>query len=278
MKTAECSRSLAHRLIVCLEFHTGTSRFGIFTAPPSTKVGTFFSDWDQENTFYKAPLFCARRHSAGRRVPRDRQEVGGGETDRRAIVADRFVAMGCCTRCVRRELQRCRVRPRPTDRRIGPELGSFRTPPPASPPIERSLTSPFPAASPRPPRLVSSLEPNLRSTPRSTPKRRGGRRALILEDDFGERSPSPDFPGEEHDEFVDAFDTIDEYEGLRTPRASTNSGTVPSPVFEAMADSPFHDLTPQEQVARVESEGGIPYELCRQSWTRRCTRAGSPSS
>ena len=35
-----------------------------------------------------------------------------------------------------------------------------------------------------------------------------------------------------------------------------------------MADSPFHDLTPQEQVARVESEGGIPYELCRQSWTQ----------
>lgn len=43
---------------------------------------------------------------------------------------------------------------------------------------------------------------------------------------------------------------------------------VLSSVFEAMADSPFHDLTPQEQVARVESEGGIPYELCRQSWTQ----------
>ena len=41
-----------------------------------------------------------------------------------------------------------------------------------------------------------------------------------------------------------------------------------SPLLEAMADSPFHDLTPQEQVARVESEGGIPYELCRQSWTQ----------
>ena len=91
-----------------------------------------------------------------------------------------------------------------------------------------------------------------------------------MEDDFGERSPSPDDPGGEHDEFVDAFETIDEDEGLRTPRASTNSGMAfaLSPLLEAMADSPFHDLTPQEQVARVESEGGIPYELCRQSWTQ----------
>ena len=126
----------------------------------------------------------------------------------------------------------------------------------------------LPAASPRPPHLASSLELNRRSTPRSTPKRRGGKRALILEDDFGERSPSPDFPGEEHDVFVDAFDTIDDDEGLRTPRASTNSGMALSPVFEAMENSPFHDLSPQEQVSRVESEGGIPFELCRQSWTQ----------
>ena len=89
-----------------------------------------------------------------------------------------------------------------------------------------------------------------------------------MEDDFGERSPSPDDPGGEHDEFVDAFDTIDEDEELRTPRASVNNGTALSPVLEAMANSPFHDLSPQEQVSRVESEGGIPFELCRQSWTQ----------
>ena len=103
----------------------------------------------------------------------------------------------------------------------------------------------------------------------STPTRREGR-TLIAEDGYGARSPSPGISGEEHDEFVDAFDTIDDDDGVRTPRASVNGGSFGgsalSPVVESIADSPFHDLSPQEQVARVEADGGIPFELCRQSW------------
>lgn len=128
---------------------------------------------------------------------------------------------------------------------------------------------------PYPPCLQSHISPPPLPfiSPNSKPRGNGGR-ALIETDAYGERSPSPEVSGEEHDEFVDAFDTIDDGwvsdGGSRTPRASISAigGLALSPVFEQMANSPFHDLSPQEQVAKVEQDGGIPYELCRDPWSQ----------
>ena len=115
----------------------------------------------------------------------------------------------------------------------------------------------------------------------SKPGVRGGRALIVGDAARGDNSPSsPEHSGEDHDhdEFVDAFDTMDDGWGSdggggagRTPRASVNGtsgGLSLSPVFEQMANSPFHDLTPQEQVKFVERDGGIPYELCRDAWSQ----------
>ena len=75
------------------------------------------------------------------------------------------------------------------------------------------------------------------------------------------------------DVFLDAFDTMDD--APSTPRASMNGGVAAAPsrspdiiAEEELSTSPFHDLTPQQQVASVVAEGGVPFELCCQSWTQ----------
>lgn len=75
------------------------------------------------------------------------------------------------------------------------------------------------------------------------------------------------------DVFLDAFETMDDPPS--TPRASMNGGVAAAPSGspetipeEELSTSPFHDLTPQQQVASVVAEGGVPFELCCQSWTQ----------
>ena len=64
------------------------------------------------------------------------------------------------------------------------------------------------------------------------------------------------------DVFLDAFDTMDD--APSTPRASMNGGVAAAPsrspdiiAEEELSTSPFHDLTPQQQVASVVAEGGV---------------------
>jgi hypothetical protein len=59
------------------------------------------------------------------------------------------------------------------------------------------------------------------------------------------------------DIFLDAFDSIDGT-GLTRDAPGEVGGAPPS----------FHDLSPQAQVASVVADGGVPFELCSQSWTQ----------
>ena len=85
-------------------------------------------------------------------------------------------------------------------------------------------------------------------------------------------------------EFFDALDTLDVVDD-HTPRPSFNgsptkvSGVVENGGIDANGVSPhgegtspaveFTSLSPQEQVASVVAEGGVPYKLCEKAWEQR---------
>lgn len=71
---------------------------------------------------------------------------------------------------------------------------------------------------------------------------------------------------DEPEDFFDCLDTLEDgFDTLGTPRQST-SGTSPRASTSAPAE--FLELTPQEQVASVVKEGGVPFELCGYAWNQ----------
>ena len=71
---------------------------------------------------------------------------------------------------------------------------------------------------------------------------------------------------DEPEDFFDCLDTLEDgFDALGTPRQST-SGTSPRASTSAPAN--FLELTPQEQVASVVKEGGVPFELCGYAWNQ----------
>ena len=120
---------------------------------------------------------------------------------------------------------------------------------------ERGPTDPHASRSdpPRPP-FSSFPSPRPPVIRRSAPK---GARPLFHDDASSSLGSDEDLDSTVEDIFLDAFDSIDGT-GLTRDAPGEVGGAPPS----------FHDLSPQAQVASVVADGGVPFELCSQSWTQ----------
>ena len=71
---------------------------------------------------------------------------------------------------------------------------------------------------------------------------------------------------DEPEDFFDCLDTLEDggFDALGTPRESMSA----SPRASTSAPADFLELSPQEQVASVVKEGGVPFELCGYAWSQ----------